>query len=313
MANVIVGIHGLSNKPDETTLADWWERSIREGLQKNLGIANADFQFKMVYWASLVYSRPQHTDPDFIHDTLYNSQPYQEAPDGALKEHHDNWVDGARGRIGKYLGPSSDWAMKAIGKGRLVNSLLRAKIQDLAFYYDSSKELRSRDGVLGVARAVLKDDLATALLNANGDNMMLIAHSMGSIIGYDVLRDLGRRDGLDFSLQDFVTIGSPLGVGLVKNNVKRERASYRGGLRTPTVVTGGWVNFADRLDPVAFDAHLRDDYGPNGSGVRVRDDLIHNDYSIAGHRNPHKSYGYLRTPEISRHIQEFLGTNTGNG
>ncbi len=35
MTSVIVGIHGLANKPDRQTLSKWWETSIREGLNPN--------------------------------------------------------------------------------------------------------------------------------------------------------------------------------------------------------------------------------------------------------------------------------------
>ena len=43
MTDIIIGIHGLANKPDKTTLSDWWEKSIREGLNKNVGVDDADF------------------------------------------------------------------------------------------------------------------------------------------------------------------------------------------------------------------------------------------------------------------------------
>ena len=78
-------------------------------------------------------------------------------------------------------------------------------------------------------------------------------------------------------------------------------------VRTPTIVTERWVNYADRNDPVALDVHLRDDYKPNKRGVQVEDDLVANGYqSPAGEANHHKSYGYLRTPELSEHIKNFL-------
>ncbi len=79
-------------------------------------------------------------------------------------------------------------------------------------------------------------------------------------------------------------------------------------MRTPSVVTERWVNYADRKDPVAFDVHLRDDYGEIKSKIRVEDDLVLNDYpkNAEGDRNHHKSYGYLRTPEVSNHIKHFL-------
>jgi hypothetical protein len=117
------------------------------------------------------------------------------------------------------------------------------------------------------------------------------------------LRNLGQPDS-GLRVPWFVTIGSPLGLPQVKLQVVAERAD--GKLRTPTIVTRTWLNFADKRDPVAFDAHLADDYDANAAGVMVRDELVLNDYVAAGKRNHHKLYGYLRAPEVSEHIQAFL-------
>ena len=46
------------------------------------------------------------------------------------------------------------------------------------------------------------------------------------------------------------------------------------------------------------------------TGVRVKDDIVINDYRAPGQekRNHHKSYGYLRTPELSHLVAEFLAS-----
>ena len=45
MSNILIGIHGLSNKPPKNELADGWEKAIIEGLQKNEEIDNATINF----------------------------------------------------------------------------------------------------------------------------------------------------------------------------------------------------------------------------------------------------------------------------
>ncbi len=35
-------------------------------------------------------------------------------------------------------------------------------------------------------------------------------------------------------------------------------------------------------------------------------DVVENDYESEGIENPHKSYGYLRTPEVAQIIDDFL-------
>ena len=143
-----------------------------------------------------------------------------------------------------------------------------------------------------------------------GRRIMLVAHSMGSIIAYDVLTLLGQSDP-GFEVDHFVTIGSPLGLPHVRNKIVQEfthRGDKEDRVRTPTVVKNRWVNFADRKDPVALDVHLGDDYGENAGGVACEDDLVHNDYRVTDEkdRNRHKSYGYLRTPEFSALVKGFL-------
>ena len=89
MTSVIVGIHGLANKPDKQTLTQWWEAAIREGLEKNCGLRDPQFELVMVYWADLLYKYHQHQDPDFDFDDLHNEQVYLPAASGALRKYKE--------------------------------------------------------------------------------------------------------------------------------------------------------------------------------------------------------------------------------
>lgn len=304
---VIIGIHGLANKPEEEVLYGYWRKSIEEGLKKNCNVARPQFEFTMVYWAGLLYRNQQHDDKAYDFDDLYNDEPYVPAPEGALREYEDGMLDHLRA-LAQDTAESLYNAVKGAGLDKVADMILAKKLKDLAFYYDKRRRIRGEDEKFGVARNVLMDTLRTRLEAHRELEIMLIAHSMGSIIAYDVLRDIGRGRSA-FEVPYFVTIGSPLGLPHVKDHVYKERKGYDADapLRTPTVVTRSWKNYADRRDPVAFDTHLRGDYGENKHKVRVEDDLVSNDFiSPAGKRNYHKSYGYLRTPELSRHVHDFL-------
>ena len=307
MTNVIVGIHGLANKPDEPTLSQWWVAAIREGLEENCDVHDADFEYVPVYWANLLYKYPLHQDSNFDFDSLYNGQPYIPAEPGALKTYTESWLDNARTAVLGAGGAVLDVVKGYVGLDAAADWVLQQKLRDLDYYYDPDRTLAGRDGQRDQARRVLQNELMNALLPLKGRRIMLIAHSMGTIIGYDVLRDLGRRDR-SFQIHHFVTIGSPLGLPHVKANIYQERSYSPVPVRTPSVVTERWANYADRSDPVAIDVHLRDDFGPNDAGVRVEDDMVITDFvgPVSGQRNPHKSYGYLRSPELSVHIRDFL-------
>ncbi len=71
MSKVIIGIHGLANKPPQNILEDWWKKSIVEGLRVNEQIQNVDLNFKMVYWADLLHKYPLHRENAFSFDDAY--------------------------------------------------------------------------------------------------------------------------------------------------------------------------------------------------------------------------------------------------
>jgi len=77
-------------------------------------------------------------------------------------------------------------------------------------------------------------------------------------------------------------------------------------LQTPESVQNKWFNFSDIRDNIAVDYKLSDDFEPNRKGVKCIDKLITNTYVMNGVANPHKSYGYLRTPEFIDALVKFI-------
>lgn len=308
MPKKIIGIHGLSNKPPRETLEDWWKKSIREGLKINCGLQNPEFDFRMVYWADLLYKYQLHREAGFDFDPLFNQEPYIAAESGALKEYKDSWKDELKADVKGIAGSTTDFMRRRFNIDGLTDWLLEKGARDLAYYYDVTQEIMNHSGQKEPVQKVLRDELKHTLLEEQGNDILLIAHSMGSIIAYDVLRALGQTNP-ELQIPHLVTIGSPLGLPLVKAKIM-EQCAYDPEVRTPSIVTESWKNFADKKDKVAYDVHLRDDYQTNRTDIRVIDDLVANDYQGPdGKRehNHHKSYGYLRTPEFSKHIKASLG------
>lgn len=314
MKNIIVGIHGLANKPQKSKLAKDWKTSIEEGLTRNLGLRDPKFNFLMVYWADLLYKNPLHDDKNFDFDKLYNDEPYIKAKLGALKRHDEGWYDSVRASVTDVTGSVLDTVKGFKGTDVIADWVLGKVLKDLAFYYDKNRKIIDRNNKNRLARTVLMEELEKELIKQDGNRIMLVSHSMGTIIAYDVLRDMGRlnrKKNTKYQVSHFITIGSPLALAHVKKKVYEERSYSKIRLRTPTIVSDRWVNYADRKDIVALDTHLGDDYGPNKKRINVEDDIVLNDYvSPKGDSNHHKSYGYLRTPEFSEHINAFLQGET---
>ena len=287
MAKVIIGIHGRSNKPESNTLRSWWKLSMEEGLNKNLDESLGNLEFEMAYYADVYYDAP---DPD-----EENTEPYIKAEDGELKRYKRGILDRIRATAGNWLDNPLDWLEE---NSNLFSSLAKAVtkkvLKDLGKYYN---EPASREKIM--------KRLQTLLAEHKDDEIILISHSMGTIVAYDVLRELGRSpDHQGIKIEHFITMGAPLGLTVVKGNIvdadKRK-------LRTPSCVANSWVNFSDPDDHVALDSHLADDYDPNSAGIKVKDVLVCNEYKGKdGKPNEHKSYGYLRTPEFSEHLASLV-------
>ncbi len=274
MSKIIIGIHGLSNKPAPNVLAEGWKNAIVEGLQKNEGIEDSSIKFESVYWADVMYDKPDQ-DPDL----------YKLAAKGALKTYEENWLDSVREGAFDWGGDILDAMKKSLGFDKTADSVLKHKLKDLSLYYEDEN-----------IRNELQGRLRAKVLENQENRIMLLSHSMGTIIAYDVLRAVG-NEFPRLVIDHFVTLGSPLGLPHVKYKISKGNSV----MRTPSVVKR-WSNFADRRDPVSLDATLAGDYKPNDSGVKVMDDLIANDWG----GKYHKSYGYLRAPEVSRIIRNFI-------
>jgi len=284
----IIGVHGLKNKPKPTNLTKLWKQAIADGLKRNRNrsITYNSLPFEHAYWADVHHTKPT---ADRQYQPGKGRSPYP--------EYRESLLDSARAFISDIADNPVDWAKQWMKMTRLADKFLAEVFEDLARYY-------ARDDYRAEVRQRLRERILKHALD--GDNphkrIMVIAHSMGSIVAYDVLRDLG-RDHPGIRINHFITIGSPLGLPHVKHRIEEEH----GKARTPTNVLR-WTNMAERYDPVAADTHLETDYGPNDDGLRVRDDLVLNDQvmNAKGDTDYHASVGYLRTPEMSQLIDAFL-------
>ncbi|WP_428660104.1 S8 family serine peptidase [Reyranella sp.] len=141
-----------------------------------------------------------------------------------------------------------------------------------------------------------RDSMEKSLLDrlmAGGGPFVIIAHSQGSMIAYDVLRRL-QKEQIEVPL--FLTIGSPLGIAEVQDVIRQWTG---GGLPFPPCVER-WVNIADRLDPVAIDSTLANDFGAD-----IEDRQVVN---LDSPRHPHSGTGYLQTKLLRDVVRETVGT-----
>ncbi len=118
------------------------------------------------------------------------------------------------------------------GINKIAEEVLRLKLQDLSRYYED-QHIKSQ----------LQSKLREPILAHKHCRIIVVAHSMGTIIAYDVLQQLQNEPSV--FIDHFITIGSPLGLPYVKVKAIENNQSPP---KTPEKVKA-WVNFADRRDP----------------------------------------------------------------
>ena len=170
---------------------------------------------------------------------------------------------------------------------------------------DTERYFTNRDNIGCRTRELQKNRLRDAV--ARQDKVMLIGHSMGSVIAYDALWELDYLEGVTDCVDTFLSIGSPLGMNYVQKrllgNAANSMPTYPRNMRS-------WINVSARGDLVALDPVLANDYGEmliRGYIEDIRDmgRNIYNYYRDEKGLNVHKSYGYLVNPVVAQVIADW--------
>jgi len=301
MSKIILGIHDLGNKPSKNVLQGWWRRAILEGL-KEIGHPRPLLKFELIYWADVLYEKPLDPNEQDEDHFLFLEDPYVPA-NRSSKERPRKLSEKILGYLKTQLDKVYLNKDFSINYTAITDLIIRHYFRDLDIYY--SKTCLNKAKSECRAKDVMRDQLTLALKKHRKRDVLLIAHSMGSVIAYDVLS----LSPPDIKVNTLVTIGSPLGLPAVMIKILAEQGvDYRKELkaRTPENILESWYNLSDLQDKVALDIKLRDDYRGNSNHVRPIDVIVTNDYEYKGNKNPHKSYGYLRTPQLAEAVCDFL-------
>jgi hypothetical protein len=302
MAKVIIGVHGLGNKPDKEILHEWWRLSLMEGLQNN-GYEAELPHFEMVYWADVTNPKPLDVNIDDENDPLYIRERYTPSVKGFTRKENRflKWIMRYLGKQLNKIFLNEDFTLK---HEFIPDFIVRRYFKDLDVYYRDEGTAETPPDEQ--KKEIIKKRLADCLEKHKDSEIMLIAHSMGSIIAFDVLSFITPH----IPIHTFITIGSPLGLPLVVGKIAAQYKPNPDGERemlTPPGIHGNWFNFSDMLDKITFNYQLSRKYQFNKNAIRPRDFAIINDYhSNSGKQNPHKSFGYLRTAKLARMVNYFI-------
>jgi hypothetical protein len=122
---------------------------------------------------------------------------------------------------------------------------------------------------------------------------VVVAHSLGTIITYDILSEDQFRD---FDVPLLLTLGCPLGI----DNVQKRLRNAAGRPNPVPRPVKAWTNYGDRFDPVAIERTIRDEFSPDDF---ARDESVNNPA-----RDNHDLTGYLSIPIVRSAIAAAVGS-----
>lgn len=156
-------------------------------------------------------------------------------------------------------------------------------------------------------RSILKERLRP-LLQAR-DDVLLIGHSLGSVIAYDVLWELSQEDE-SYGQVNLLTLGSPLGMKFI---FKRLRGIAAVKKKTYPTTIRYWYNVSAEGDIVALNRQLGKTFKAivqHGLVEGIEDHYrgVYNHFRNDTSLNFHRSYGYLINPVVGRLIAQWWQT-----
>ena len=235
-ARHVVLIPGMNAKPPVSLHREMLWRCIAAGACGADGVAASDLatlkeNFHIAGWNHLYYGRDAdiNTDLPWIAGMLVGKAP-PPAPRGVA------WRLPLR-RILYTVGDLMPLLTKLF-----ADADARLLMEETRRYFDDE------NGVATSVRQYVKSVLQP--LYQAGAEVMVVGHSLGSVIAYDVLWELTWQDGLPWRVDHLLTLGSPLGMFYVQRRLRGH--DQRGIRRYPGDILH-WTNVSGEGDLTALD------------------------------------------------------------
>jgi hypothetical protein len=177
-------------------------------------------------------------------------------------------------------------------------SIIGILCRDIKEYWDPSSDYR---------RAIRNRMQPIAEALSQGDDVLVLSHSLGTVLSFDFLWELSHEQATRtfpplHKLAILVTMGSPL----ADETFKSQTTGWTG--RIPWVVRR-WVNITAYGDWIGHDGTVADDYERmvrNRQIEEIRDIKICNPARKGRQPNPHNVLGYLRSPSTAEVLASWL-------
>jgi hypothetical protein len=290
---LILYVPGLLPKPQPRAHRDALFRCLLAGLRRydesvTLDIAANLHCFDVVSWTYDFYH--EHRDIGLDTEAIEAVIAQEGATQADIAE-----AGGWRRRAARWIFTAADFLPFLIP--HVANERLELHLRDLRRYQQNDNDIAEH------TRQMLKIPLRAA--TETGRPVLLIGHSMGSVIAWDSLWQLSRQDDHAVEVDLLLTMGSPLGQRFVQ---RRLQGYHEAGEKSCPAGINRWVNLSAVGDLTAVDPILADDFAPMvqcGLVSSIEDRLLHNYFRLDGVLNVHAEYGYLVNAETARVVAEW--------
>jgi hypothetical protein len=296
---LIIYVPGLLPKPEPELHREALQRCLLAGVRRvdeevATAIEAMPFAFDTVSWTYDFYRTHRDFELDAAAIDAVIQQPVANTQDIAEAT---SWMR----RLTRWIYALGDMLPFLIP--HVASERMELHLRDLRRY------LHNVDGIATHTRRMLKVALRAATKGRHP--VLLIGHSMGSVIAYDSLWELS-HSGSDHVVVDMLlTMGSPLGQRYMQKRIKGARKeAYE---RFPNNIRH-WKNLAAIGDLTALNPYLVSDFEEMlelGLVQSFEDELLLTHFRLDGELNVHSEYGYLVNEKTARTIGAWWrGHNT---
>lgn len=290
---LIVYVPGLKPKPEPAAHRRELFRCLVEGIrridpQTAMQMQDRDHCFDLIGWTYDFYGEHRDLNLDLAAIGAliqqHSATEKDRAEAGSFKRRFLRWIYAVADHFPFLMHP-------------LADENLEIHLRDLRRY------VRNKNDMAEFIRRLLKIPLRAAWKSERP--VLLIGHSMGSIIAYDALWQMSQKSGSEHKIDLFLTMGSPLGQTFIQRRIKGYYEQPDN--RYPRNIKR-WVNVAAVGELTAIDMRLQDDFEEMlrlGLIESVEDREIYNYFRLDGELNVHAEYGYLINEVTARHVSEW--------
>lgn len=294
MPKKLVFVHGRAQQnKDAIALKREWIAAFREGLERNgldLPIAESDIRFP--YYGDTLHQLVQGVDPSTAAAVIVRGTG---PADQAERKFMQEVLEEVREKAG-ITDEEIDEEIPSdvVERGPLnwgwVQGILKVIDRRVPFGSGASVALFTKDVYQYLTNVGIRDHIEAGVLQAiqPGEPTVVVGHSLGSVVAYNLLRREGKTRNWDIPL--YASVGAPLGVTRIRKSLAP--------ISHPSCVKS-WFNAFDERDVVALYPLEKPHFDIDPAIVNKRD--VRNQTE-----NRHGISGYLNDPEVAKRIYDEI-------